>query len=205
MSSNLKFPVLRCVLLTLLACAIAYAGRLAWWQVSSELRPPLGLFWLVILPVVLCGAAIFLSILGGIGTYLLIQSRSLAALILFVMCTGFVFLLPLPSTPPLPEALHFTTYRADYESVVELVAQGKLKHCSALPSRYAGISRESCIQVNRDDMLGLVIIFYPLETYYHAVAYIEHPNSSGNRCGIADYYVEARLDTNWYVCLGEWN
>ena len=192
-----------------IAIAIVLIGitRQFWAVYIAELRGPLGI---LAIPLVLCPLVILVTLFASILIALLVlaskRTRSIIPILFFSVGTVLVFLIPLPEPPDTPEKLHFLEHRADYEAVVEMVANLQEGHnCFPLPDEFQHLDIGGCVFVEWDDYRsrGLSVRFDPIETFYHPVVYVEFDNVD-NPCGW-DSWVEQRIDAHWYVCEHEWN
>jgi hypothetical protein len=181
--------------------------RQFWWQYLGTLRGPLGL---LAIPWVVCPLIVLFVAFTIVVIFVVLRSIWLTGSILPTVCLALgiflAFQVPLPARPDTPEKLHFLKYRADYEETVELARSGKLdivSGCAVAPTHLKHVSAAGCIRaVNYEDR-GLVVFFWPLEGYYHLVAYVEFDNVE-YPCG-GDPVVEQKIEDHWYVCEYEWN
>jgi len=188
--------------------------RQTWWMYLYDLRGPLGL---AVIPLIVCPFLMIFPVALAVWVFTLSRSvrkakNVLPMLVLFVG-TFLAFQIPLPSRPDTPEKAHFLANRADYEEVVELARDKALAACDRhgsirtdifqTPDRYAHVSAENCLEVNRTWCDYFYLRFFPLESFYHHIVYVESGDADC-ACG-GDPHVEQKIDSNWYVCQYEWN
>jgi hypothetical protein len=170
------------------------------WRTGPTSNPALGILIVIALPF-LC---LIVGVLCIITFWVLRKSLTVkhpAPIMVYLLGMIIAIVLPLPSLPPLPEETHFSTYRTDYEEVVEMARSRQLEHgnCQGgyeLPSNYQHLSETGCITVY--DLQGLVVEFLPLSEFYTRVIYFE-VSADAATCRNRGY-LRKRIDEHWYIC-----
>jgi len=133
-------------------------------------------------------------------------------LLLLLVSVPFGFYLPVP---PTPEEVSFSSYRAEYEEMMELAHNYQLIHsdtCNAQnvfapPAGYKSLAESNeCIFVEPRPALGLIVEFRPRD-FYHLIVYFQDPTVIEKTYGPChrDGKIYKKLDEHWYICIREWN
>lgn len=202
-------------LLTLLPVALAYMGRILinQWLEYDRASWNFGMASLIICPIlcfIVSGLVVFILGLAFISAR---RAHHLAPAFVLLAGLALVPFLPLPPLPlPVyPEQEFFSAHRAEFEQVVNLARQDKLKcmsgsGCSViarkLPFDLNSISVDGIVQVARDAQSGLTLKFLPINLYY-PIVYFDAPDDKRS-----PWYSECqedrwtrKLDEHWYLCI----
>jgi len=183
-----------------------YVVRILWWQYLTELRKPFGFAWIFVLGIpfgimVLFVGSVFLIVVG-----LSLYRTDTVYQSMFALIGAFLVLhLPLPEPTPLPEVIHFQTYRDDYEATIDLIRNSGLEksstdYCKHPPHELKHVSEGGCIS-NSQYNDGLKVTMTPIDKFYYSIIYIENDNNI-TQCGHR-YHIAKKLDEHWYLCWRE--
>jgi hypothetical protein len=203
-------------LLMFIPVLLAYIGRILIHQSLEYARESAGLLWLMFCPAVILGGSFVAALIATLAVISVRRAHHLAPALVLLGGIALVPFLPLPPLPKpvLPEEEFFHTHRAEFEQVVNLARENKLKclqdlGCDVsardLPPDYAHLSTTGFAHVfyNSSD---LIVKFWPIGSYY-PVTYFEKPEDRNLFWNYAcrDSRWSRKLDEHWYLCVEDWN
>jgi MFS family permease len=200
----------------LLPVAIAYITRILinqWLEYERGLS--FGFLWVIICPILCIVGAVLAAPIVGLAFISARRAHHFAPALVLIGGIVLVPFLPLPPLPlpVFPEQEFFSAHRAEFEQVVNLARQDKLKcpinvGCDSLgrdlPAEYQHLSTRGFVWVAHKTPSDITVTFWPIDSYY-PVVYFDVPDDRK-----LSWYSECqdgrwvrRLDEHWYLCVGE--